>query len=79
MTTYLLSLADLLFTIHALSMGAVEKLKGATMNEDTYKGFLCGKRLTGRYVVCIDDFHGNREEFIHGLRLAGYHGEVRFA
>ena len=49
------------------------------MNEDTYKGFMTGKMLTRRYVVCIDDFQGNREEYIHGLRLAGYHGEVRLA
>ena len=59
--------------------GGGGKLKGATMNEDTYKGFMTGKMLTGRYVVCIDDFQGNREEFIHGLRMAGYRGEVRFA
>lgn len=49
------------------------------MSEDAYKGFMTGKMLTGRYVVCIDDFHGNREEFIHGLRMAGYRGEVQFS
>ena len=49
------------------------------MSEDAYKGFMTGKMLTGHYSVCIDDFQGNREDFIKGLRVAGFHGEVTFA
>lgn len=48
------------------------------MNKDFYNGFKTGKILTGYYSVCIDDFHGNREDFIKGLRMAGFHGEVTF-
>lgn len=49
------------------------------MSKDTYLGYITGKRLTGIYPVCVDDFHGNREDFIFGLRMAGYHGPVSFA
>lgn len=49
------------------------------MSKDTYLGYITGKRLSGHYPVCIDDFYGNQEEFIYGLRLAGYCGQVSFA
>lgn len=51
----------------------------AEMNESWVKGYVCGKKCKGTpYPVVIDDFVGDRDSFLRGLRFAGFHGEVRF-
>lgn len=47
-------------------------------SESWCKGYAVGKKISGLYPVVIDDFSGDRDEFMRGLRFAGYHGEVRF-
>jgi len=41
-----------------------------------------GKRLNQTshpYPIVFDDFKGDRDEFVKGLRLAGFGGKVSFA
>ena len=49
------------------------------MSESWVKGYVCGKKINGHvYPVVIDDFSGDRDDFLRGLRFAGFRGEVRF-
>lgn len=50
------------------------------MSESWCIGYAVGKKIKGSaYPAVIDDFSGDRDEFILGLRFAGYYGEVRFS
>lgn len=48
-------------------------------SKDWVKGYVIGKKIgSSPYPVRIDDFDGDRDEFLRGLRFAGYYGEVQF-
>ena len=52
------------------------------MSSDMAKGYFIGKQLKQAnhpYPVAFYDFEGDRDEFIKGLRLAGFNGKVSFA
>ena len=52
------------------------------MTSDKAKGYIAGKRLKDTshpYHIVIDGFKGDRDEFVKGLRLAGFGAKVSFA
>ena len=52
------------------------------MTQDFARGWIAGKMLRRSaypYPVVFDDFEGDKDEYIRGLRFGGYHGEVSFA
>ena len=50
------------------------------MSESWVKGYAIGKKIKNSvYPVVIDDFSGDRDDFLRGLRFAGFRGEVRFS
>ena len=49
-------------------------------SESWVKGYAIGKKIKDSvYPVVIDDFIGDRDDFLRGMAFAGFHGEVRFS